>query len=57
MLTLERTPRERSAAVEALADHIVESFRDEVHDPRLQPNDQPERLRRAGDYGFSTLPR
>lgn len=54
VLTLERTPRERSAAVEALADHIVESFRDEVHDPRPQPNDQPERLRRAGDYGFST---
>lgn len=49
VLTLERTPRERSAAVEALADHIVESFRSELHDPRIQPRDVPERWRRAGE--------
>jgi DNA-binding transcriptional LysR family regulator len=49
VLTLERTPRERSAAVEALADHIVESFRGELHDPRIQPKDVPERWRRAGE--------
>ncbi len=43
VLSLERTPRERSAAVEALADHIVESFRDALHDPRIQPQTVPER--------------
>jgi len=54
VLTLERTPRERSAAVEALADHIVDSFRDEGHEPRLTPLDYPDRSRRAGEYGVST---
>lgn len=38
VLTLERTPRERSAAVEALAVHIVESFRDEANVTRIPPN-------------------
>ena len=38
-LTLERTPRDRSAAVEALASHIVESFRDELHDSRVNTKD------------------
>jgi len=45
VLSLERTPRDRSAAVEALAEHIIESFRDESHDPRIQPKDVPERWR------------
>lgn len=49
VLTLERTPRERSAAVEALAEHIVESFRDDMHNPRVQPKDVPERWRRAAE--------
>ena len=42
VLTLERTPRERSAAVEALATHIIESFRDEANVPRVPPNAGPE---------------
>jgi len=45
VLSLERTPRDRSAAVEALAEHIIESFRDEIYDPRIQPKDVPERWR------------
>lgn len=49
VLTLERTPRERSAAVEALAEHIVELFREERHDPRVPPKDVPERWRRAAE--------
>ena len=39
VLTLERTPRDRSAAVEALATHMVESFRDELHDSRVNTKD------------------
>jgi len=49
VLTLERTPRERTPAVEALADHIIESFRDALHDPRIQPGPVPERWRTAAE--------
>ena len=35
----ERTPRERSAAVKVLASHMVESFRDELHDSRVNTKD------------------
>lgn len=49
VLTLERTPRERSAAIEALAEHIIDSFRDDMHNPRVQPKDVPERWRRAAE--------
>ena len=35
----ERTPRERSAAVKALASNMVESFRNELHDSRVNTKD------------------
>ena len=35
----ERTPRELSAAVKVLASHMVESFRDELHDSRVNTKD------------------
>ena len=39
VLSSERTPLERSAAVKAPAGHMVESFRDELHDSRVNTKD------------------
>ena len=39
VLSSERTPLERSAAVKAPAGHMVESFRDELHDSRINTKD------------------
>ena len=39
VLSSERTPRERPAAVKALSGHMVESFRDELLDLRVNTKD------------------